>query len=464
MALVRTEPSAFVARRRALHERLGGPALLAAGTAHSRNFPANRYPFRASSHFLYFVGRHMPDAMLLFDKDRTILFTHAPDPGDALWHGPRPALSELQDKLGLDEVRPLASLGAAVEPLRSSLATLPTHDAASSAALSGLLGREILAGSGGALVDDKDAALADAVIALRLVHDEAALLQLRHVAQVSAEAHVAGMCATRVGGNERQIAAAMLQVMREAGCSDAYGPIVTVKGEVLHAEYQGNPTEAGQLLLADVGAENEEGWAGDITRAWPISGRFSTTQRAIYQVVLAAELAAIEVAQPGVSYREVHEAAKRVVVAGLRDLGIFRGEVDGLLERGGAAIFFPHGVGHLLGLDVHDMEDLGDRAGYAPGRTRSEAFGDAFLRLDRDLVAGMVVTIEPGFYQVPGILADDKYTAAVGADLDRNELAKYADVRGIRIEDDVLITEAGNEILSAGVPKEIDAIEAIMAS
>ncbi len=463
MTIVSTESSAFVARRQALHERLRGPALLASGTAHSRNFPANRYPFRASSHFLYFVGQHLPGAMLLFDKGRTVLFTHAPDPDDALWHGPRPALIDVQKQLGLDEVQPLSSLAAAIESL-DSVATLPTHDVASCGALSELLGREIGAGSGSALASEHDAALADAMIALRLVHDEAAVAQLRHAAQVSAEAHLAGMRATQVGGNERQIAAAMLQVMREAGCADAYNPIVTVNGEVLHAEYHGNPTEAGQLVLADVGAETEEGWAADITRVWPVSGRFSATQRAIYQVVLAAEKAAIDAARPSVSYRDVHETAKRAVVSGLRDLGIFRGEVDGLLERGAAAIFFPHGVGHLLGLDVHDMEDLGDRAGYASGRTRSEAFGDAFLRLDRDLAAGMMITIEPGFYQVPGILADDKYTAAVGAELERSELAKYADVRGIRIEVDELTTGDGNEIITAGVPKEIDAIEAVMGS
>jgi Xaa-Pro aminopeptidase len=150
------------------------------------------------------------------------------------------------------------------------------------------------------------------------------------------------------------------------------------------------------------------------------------------------------------------------MVAGLRDLGIFKGEVDGLLERGAAALFFPHGVGHLLGLDVHDMEDLGDRAGYATGRDRDARFGDAYLRLDRDLEPGMAVTIEPGFYQVPGILGDPQYTASVGADLDRGVLAKYADVRGIRIEDDVLITETGNEVLTSGVPKKADEVEAVM--
>jgi Xaa-Pro aminopeptidase len=300
------------------------------------------------------------------------------------------------------------------------------------------------------------------MIALRLEHDDAAVAQLRHAAEVSARAHLAGMRATRPGGHEREVAAAMLAVLRAAGLDDAYGPIVTVAGEVLHQPHQHNALSAGDLLLADVGGETEEGWAADITRTWPVTGRYSPTQRAIYEVVLAANRAAIEVAKPGRRYRDVHETAKRSVVSGLRDLGIFRGDVDGLLDRGAAALFFPHGVGHLLGLDVHDMEDLGDRAGYAPGRTRSPRFGDAFLRLDRDLAPGMAVTIEPGFYQVPGILHDPARTSPLGADLRKDELAKYADVRGIRIEDDVLITAAGSEMLTAGVPKDPGAVEAAM--
>ena len=254
----------------------------------------------------------------------------------------------------------------------------------------------------------------------------------------------------------------MIGELRRRGLEDAYGPIVTVHGEVLHNERHDGDLAAGDLLLADVGGETPEGWAADITRVWPVSGAFSPTQRAIYEVVLAAQRAAIDEVRPGRRYRGAHERAGRVIVEGLRALGIFRGDVDGLCERGAAAIFFPHGVGHLLGLDVHDMEDLGDRAGYAPGRARSTRFGDCYLRLDRDLAPGMLVTIEPGFYQVPAILDDPAFTGAVGADLDRAVLARYADVRGIRIEDDVLVTSGEPEVLTAAAPKEPDRIEAAM--
>jgi Xaa-Pro aminopeptidase len=462
MTIPVTSKEALRARRARLMELHAGPILLAAGRSVSRNFRANTYPFRASSHFLYLTGRTLEGAALLLADGQTTLFAQAPDPQDALWHGPRPTLEALGDELGFDRVLPLDQAAQTLKPLTAAAAALPTQDPAGCAWLSAHLGRELLPSSGTSL-GQRDGALADAMVATRVVHDDAAIAQLRAAAKVSAEAHCAGMRATRPGADEHHTMAAMVEVLRRHRLEDAYGPIVTVHGEVLHCESYDNATHDGDLLLADVGGETPEGWAADITRTWPVSGRYSATQRAIYDVVLEAEKATIAATIVGARYRELHELAKRKLVEGLRALGIFRGDVDGLLERGAAAIFFPHGVGHLLGLDVHDMEDLGDRAGYASGRERSSRFGDAFLRLDRDLQAGMAVTIEPGFYQVPGILGDDRYTGAVGADLDRNELAKYADVRGIRIEDDVLITATGPEVLTAAVPKDGDAIEALMA-
>jgi Xaa-Pro aminopeptidase len=247
-----------------------------------------------------------------------------------------------------------------------------------------------------------------------------------------------------------------------AGCNTAYGSIVTVHGEVLHNERHDGLLGAQDLLLADVGAETPEGFAGDVTRAWPVSGRFSATQRAVYEVVLASQLAAIAAVAPGVRYLDVHRAAGLALVEGLIALGVLRGDAKELYARGAAALFFPHGVGHLLGIDVHDMEDLGDRAGYAPGRERATAPGDRYLRLDRDLAPGMCVTIEPGFYQIPRILSRPEELGELESALNRSELSRFSDVRGIRIEDDVLVTATGSEILSQAVPKSIDDIEQIM--
>ena len=235
-----------------------------------------------------------------------------------------------------------------------------------------------------------------------------------------------------------------------------------MRGEVLHNESHAGVVGPSDLVLCDAGAETREGWASDVTRVYPASGRFTATQRALYDVVHAANRAAIGKLGPGASYRAAHVEAGRTILRGLVDLGIFRGDVDGLFERGAHTVFFPHGVGHLMGLDVHDLEDLGDRAGYAPGRARSTRFGDAYLRLDRELAPGMVVTIEPGFYQVPAILRDPAIVGPVEADLDRAALARFADVRGIRLEDDVLVTETGVEILTRAIPIEAAAVEASM--
>jgi Xaa-Pro aminopeptidase len=300
---------------------------------------------------------------------------------------------------------------------------------------------------------------------MRLVHDEDAIAQLRWAAEVTGQAHVAAMKAGATATNEVQVFGAAMAAMRAQGHEDSFGPIGTMHGEILHNIHHDHDIDRGGLLLADMGSETPEGWAGDVTRTWPVSGTFSASQRAMYELVLSAEKACVQMVRPGVRYRDIHEKAKRVIVEGLRDLGIFRGEVDGLLERGAAALLFPHGVGHLLGLDVHDMEDLGDRAGYAPGRSRSPNFGDAYLRLDRDLEPGMAVTIEPGIYLVPAIYNDERYAGPLGSDFDKaGLLERFGDVRGIRIEDDVLVTTDGSEVLTSAIPKEADAVEAVIRS
>jgi Xaa-Pro aminopeptidase len=228
----------------------------------------------------------------------------------------------------------------------------------------------------------------------------------------------------------------------------AYASIVTVQGEVLHNNHYHHALKPGDLLLADVGAETASGWAADVTRTWPVSGKFSSTQRDLYDVVLAAHDVCIEQVRPGVEYRDIHLLAAKVIAAGLVDLGILRGQAEDLVDIDAHALFFPHGVGHLLGLDVHDMEDFGDLAGYEAGRVRSDRFGLGYLRLDRPLRPGMAVTIEPGFYQVPAILNDPERREKYQQVVNWERLAEFADVRGIRIEDDVLVTETGHEVLT----------------
>jgi Xaa-Pro aminopeptidase len=447
---------AFVERRRRLQHKLSGPALIAAGFSRSRNFRANTYPFRASSHFLYFVGRPIEGAVLMIEPGSARLYAPIPDSHSVVWTGPEPTPAELSEMLEL-EVYPMDALTPGADT-----ATLPPPDERTALWLTERLSRNIGPGAEN-LSDPRDLALTDAIIDLRLIHDDAAIAQLRQAARATAQAHRAGMIATRPVRWEAEVRGAMEAAISAAGMACSYNPIVTVHGEVLHNERSDRRMSAGELLLADVGAETPEGWAGDVTRTWPVTGRYSPTQREMYQVVMEAQRAAIAAVRPGVRYRDVHRLASRALLDGLIALGLFRGHREELYELGAAALFFPHGVGHLLGLDVHDMEDLGDRAGYAPGRSRSSTPAERFLRLDRDLVPNMALTIEPGVYLIPSLLkgSADGLESARGA-LDRRRLEQFSDVRGIRIEDDVLVTDKGAEVLTASIPKAIDDVEALV--
>lgn len=439
-------------RRQRLATRLDGmPALIAAGAPCSRNFPSNVYPFRASSHFLYLVGHALPQAHLLLEAERARIFAPAPEVDDALWHGAMPSFAELSDALGAELVA-LEELPAALEKLDP--ASLLAPDLTTQARQRALLGRDV-----DPETSTLDATLADALIALRSIHDDAAIDELRAAAGATVAAHLAGMRATAPGTSEAAICAAMEAELAKRGMRTSYESIVTVHGEVLHNVSHAGVAEAGDIMLADVGAETATGWAGDVTRCWPVSGKFEGGQRDAYQVVLNAQAAALAAVKPGARYRDVHMAAARATTEGLVALGVLTGDVDELVEDGVHALLFPHGVGHLLGLDVHDMEDLGDRAGYAPGRSRSEQFGLSYLRLDRDLEPGMAVTIEPGLYVVLAILADDNLRDVEAGRLNRDALTAL-NVRGIRIEDDVLVTPAGHEVLTHGAPKEVTEVEA----
>lgn len=438
-------------RRRQLAQHITYPVMLWSGQSSSRNFPANVFPYRANSHFLYFAGLPLFNAVIRLEAGRMTLFMDDATPASILWHGNSPKREEIAAQIGADEALPLKELKA------DGAATLPVQDAATRSQQSEILGR-----SSQDLVGI-DRELAKAIALIRLIHDEGAIAQIRQAVAVTVQAHQAGMAATASAKTEAQVRAAMESVIMGHNMTCAYSSIVTVQGEVLHNNHYHNAIHPGDLLLADVGAEAESGWAADVTRTWAVSGRFSPTQRAIYKIVLAAHDLCIEAARPGVEYKDLHLTACGAIATGLVEVGILRGQPEDLVAMDAHALFFPHGVGHILGLDVHDMEDLGDLAGYEEGRVRSDRFGLGYLRLDRPLRSGMIVTIEPGFYQVPAILQDPERREKYKNVVNWERLEEFADVRGIRIEDDVLITETGNEVLTAELPTKIEAIEDLVA-
>ena len=439
-------------RRVKLAQLIKHPVILWSGNFVGRNFPANKLPFRASSHFLYFAGIPLNNAAIRLSVGELELFIDNPPAEATLWHGAAPSREQIGAMIGADRAYPLAELASKT----ADAATIASQDLATYQQQCQLLNRPVALANRAANIDLE---LAQALVKLRSRHDNLALQELRSAAAVSVKAHQAGMRATKNATTEAEIRGAMEGVIIAHNMTCAYNSIVTVQGEVLHNESYHHQLQPGDLLLADVGAETANGWAADITRTWPVSGKFSATQRDIYELVLKAHDDCIAKLHPGVEYQDIHLLAAETIAQGLVDLGILQGKPQDLVAMDAHALFFPHGIGHLLGLDVHDLEDLGDVAGYAPGRIRSDRFGLGYLRLNRPLQSGMLVTIEPGFYQVPAILNDANFRAKYQDVVNWERLAQFADVRGIRIEDDVLVTESGSEVLTKELPTKIAEVE-----
>jgi Xaa-Pro aminopeptidase len=453
----------LVERRRKLQAAVPGPIVLIGHTLLPRNYPANTLPFRQDSTFLYYTGCNLPGAAALLTHEAGFeLYVPEPHEDDELWHGSGSGSAELLDRCGADRVWPREALAGRMAALRSSgaeLHTVPVADPAALAELRSLTGLRLVCGAVDAASGGGSEALLDAIIAQRLIKDAEELDEIRTALAVTRRAHLAARELSRPGATERQIAGRVAEIFVEAGHAEAYGSIITVRGEVLHCPEHKNSLEAGQILLIDAGSEAPSGYASDITRSFPVSGRFDSFQRDVYSTVLRAQEAAIERCRPGVRYREVHFEACRVLAEGLVDLGLLQGKPEDLVETGAHALFFPHGIGHLLGLDVHDLEGYGDRAGYAPGRRRSEQFGAAYLRLDRDLAPGMVVTIEPGLYFVPAILHRKSFQERFAGQVRLDRAERHLRFGGIRIEDDVAVTETAAEVLSADIPKQLAEVE-----
>jgi Xaa-Pro aminopeptidase len=458
-------------RRAAFLDALDGPVLLFAGGFLPRNYPANPFPFRADSNFLYFFPRVEAGAAAFFDpaERRVTLFLPERTAGDALWHGAMPGFDEERARAGVDEVLAVERLEAEVARLAKGrkVRSLAVADPQTTARARAITGEELeFAAADG----PGEPAVYEAIFRLRAHKEAEELAEMGRTAEVTAAAHIAAMAHTRVGGNEQEIAGIVDGTFWRHGCQPAYSTILSVRGEVLHNHDHGNPLRAGDLLLLDAGAEAASGYCSDVTRTWPVDGRFSAAQAEIYDIVLKSELAAIEAVAPGVRYRDVHLEASRVIADGLVQLGLLRGDPDALVEAGAHALFFPHGVGHMIGIDVHDMEGFGDRVHYPGGRRRSEQFGTAFLRMDRDLEAGHVFTIEPGIYFVPAILHQDELRARFGSMVDYPAAERFLAMNegrgfgGIRIEDDVHCTAKGPEVLTAAIPKTREAVERTVGS
>jgi len=449
-------PTIHARRRQVLTTRVPGPILLLGNGHRARNLPMTPLPFRQDSTFLYYTGCDLPGSAALLVEGRCVLFLPEPEPEDPLWHGEVPSLEALRERYGADAVRPAATLADALP--RDPLKVLAVADENRNRLGSRICSIPLAFGQ-----DHGDPALMDAVIAMRRTKEAEEIAEMRRAAEHSAAAHVAVMRATHPGGSERALAALFDAILAARGCTPGYGTILSQSGEVLHNDRHDQVLSAERLLLLDGGGEVETGYGADITRTWPVDGRFRPRQRAAYDAVLAALEESIACCRAGVRYREVHDTASRVIARWLRDEGLITVDPDTSVETGAHGVFFPHGVGHLLGMDVHDLENFGDRPAYPPDRGRPDQFGTRNLRLDLPLEPGWVVTIEPGFYVVPAILADPRLRETLAGQVDFERARDWIGFGGIRLEDNVLVTAGAPEVLTE-VPKAPADVEALVGS
>ncbi len=443
-------PEVYKQRRAKLGKSISRPMMILAGQARARKYATNTHPFRAAGTYLYFGGPPLEGAAWLIEPgadgmDGCTLFRRAFTFDDAVWLGETFDDDALAAVAGIDSFAIMAPDAMRSRLGRQQAAAIcpPCPESLNLVAALGL-----------AAPRQEDL---QPIIDMRLIKDDHELAAMRKAANVAVDAHRAAARAAKPNRREADALAAFMATLVANDCDPSFTPNITINGDVLHGEYYANVLEAGRLLLIDAGAEEPGGYTSDITRTYPVGGAFSGRQLQIYETVLRAEREAIVSCAPGKRFRDIHDQAAQTICEGLKDVGILRGEPIALLERKAHTLFFPHGLGHLIGLDVHDMEDFGDQAGYAPGRTRRTAFGDKFVRLDRDLQRGMTVTIEPGIYFVPAIWRNEDLSGPFADCVNRPVVEELLEQRfgGIRIEDTVHVrADYGPEILTADLPTD----------
>lgn len=458
-------PADVYTRRRAeLRKKMGQGLLLFMGNDESpMNYPANPYPFRQDSTFLYYFGLNDPGlvATIDLDSDEEILFGYDYTVDDIVWMGPQPSLQERAEQVGIEQAQPLEKLA---DRLQSALKRgqkvhlLPQYRAENVLKIRRLLGIS---------PDFLDAYISlefiRAVVAQRSVKAPEEITEIEKALDITYEVHLFAMHETRPGRYEREIAGAIEGIARAHGGRLSFPIIFSVHGETLHNHHHENLMKEGDMVVNDCGGETALGYAGDITRTLPVSGKFTERQKAVYEVVLRAQMAAIEAIQPGVKYRDVHLLAARVIADGLKELGLMKGDMAEAVAQGAHALFFPHGLGHMMGLDVHDMENLGEEyVGYDAETRRSDQFGLAYLRLAKALQPGYVLTVEPGIYFIPELIDQWKAAGKFREFIQYDKVEEYRDFGGIRIEDDVLVTEKGHRVLGKPIPKTVEEVEAEM--
>ncbi|THU34040.1 aminopeptidase P family protein [Niastella caeni] len=453
----------YIQRRRQLRSTLtNGLILLLGNEDSSMNYKDNCYPFRQDSTFLYYVGIDQPGLATIIDLDenKEILFGENASIDDIIWTGPQPQIQELADSIGIaasDNLAKLATLLAAARKAQRPVHILPPYRPENKIKLATWLNTSIAQ-----LQEFVSEKLIRSVVAQREIKEEREIHEMDKAVSISADMHLAAIQNARPGMKEYELAAQVEAIALANYGRLSYPVILTINGQTLHNHYHGNTIQDGHMVLVDAGAETSMHYAGDLTRTFPVGKQFTTRQRELYNVVLNSLDHAVSLLRPGIQYKEVHTQACIKLVEGLTAVGLMKGDATAAVAAGAHTMFFQCGLGHMIGLDVHDMEDLGEPlVGYDDQLKKSKEFGWKSLRLGKALKAGFTLTVEPGIYIIPELIdrwkTEQKHTSFINYDL----LNEYRTFGGIRIEDNFVITETGSKKLGKSLPKSLEEIETL---
>lgn len=431
----------YAARRAALKKEFGSGKLLLMGNDEaSMNYVDNTYHYRQDSTFLYYIGISQAglNAIIDIDKDETILFGDDPTIDTIIWIGKTPKMSELAEQVGISLVEPSSQL---INFIGDGTHYLPPYRDKHTLKLRAWTGTKALKPS---------IKFMQAVIAQRSIKSSEEIEHLDKASSISRAMHKSVQENAKAGMSEFELISFASKVAWENNCQFAYPAIMTKNGQTLHNHYYGNVLKDGDMVLYDGGAELPSGYCGDLTRTFPVSGEFTSLQKSIYDLVQAMYDGAVSMSKSGVKYYDVHLHTAKIMTQGLIDLGWMKGNADEAIAAGAFTVFFPHGLGHMLGLDVHDMENFGEEyVGYSESFLKSTEFGLRSLRLGKELQEGYVITIEPGIYVIPELIEQRMREGLYTEFINYEVLQKNMDFGGIRIEDDYLVEENGVRILGS---------------
>lgn len=447
--------SVYLERRRKLSKMMGEGILVFIGNSPSPiNYAGNCYPFRQDSNFLYFFGIAMPNLIGVINAytGEEFIFGDEAHPDEIVWTGLTDTLSSLKSKVGVLNLRPLKEFEEQIQTYSRASKEIyisPVYRAESQRKLKVI---ERYYSPNNALGNNSK--LIGAIISLRSIKEKHEIDEIKKAIVVAKDMFSSARQMLKPGVSESEVAAYMSYVAAKYGCRTSFPIIATKNGHILHSHPENVPLPQGGLFIIDAGAETPKGYASDITRTFPIGSQWSHQQKDIYNIVLEANETAINHIRPNISYRDIHLLSARSIASNLVALGLMKGDADSIIASGAHALFFPHGLGHLMGLDVHDMESMGeDYVGYDGEYKRSNQFGLSYLRYAKKLLPGQVITVEPGCYFNPHLIQSWKAKQMYTDFINYDNVSKFMHLGGVRIEDDVLVTHDGNICLSSDIPK-----------